>query len=155
MKTSPLQEKEAIQELMHKYTMLLDAEQFTEWGKLFLEDGRYELAGEDGRFPRECMWLHGSIKEILENFVAWLPKHKVAKFKMVHINSGILVELKGNRASAQSNFVTYRAKEGRTDVFAVGRYEDALAKVRGQWYFRRRKVILFSTDVVPGVIMPL
>jgi 3-phenylpropionate/cinnamic acid dioxygenase small subunit len=101
-----------------------------------------ELAkeGELAYFDETRETLSLRIKR-LETGMAWA---EIPPSRTRRIISNIEVEAgEGNGdLAASSNFIVYRNRRETEQDFFVGRRDDVLRKVNGQWRFARRKIIL-------------
>ena len=54
----------------------------------------------------------------------------------------VTFKLHGDSATGGCYLTYYHCKDGKVALAAVGRYEDELRKVNGEWLYERRKVII-------------
>jgi 3-phenylpropionate/cinnamic acid dioxygenase small subunit len=146
-----------IEEFLYDEAELLDERQFEAWLDLLAEDIRYwmpmrrnvrfdDQERENTREQQDMNWfdegketLTQRVRQILTG-VHWAEeplsrvRHMVSN---VRITSATLDKLE-----VQSRFLIYRNRQqDETDIF-VGKREDTLRKVDGQWKIARRKILL-------------
>jgi 3-phenylpropionate/cinnamic acid dioxygenase small subunit len=154
--------KDQIEEFLYKEAELLDERCFEEWLELLTEDVRYwvpmrrnvkfgELDREYTREGRDINWfdegkdtLTRRVKQILTG-VHWAEEplsricHLVSNIQLLQATPSMSdpAEVK-----VKCRFMVYRNRvETETDIL-VGKREDLLRKVDGQWKIAQRKVIL-------------
>jgi len=142
--------------LIHEVS-LLDRRRWTEWLDLLTDDIRYymplvrnvkygEFERELTREMKEVSWIDEG-KDILtkriEQIMTGMHWAEEPLSRIVHNISNVqITEATDTEVHVTSNFLTYRNRvETETDFF-VGRREDVLRKVEGQWKIARRKVLL-------------
>ncbi len=125
-----LEDVMAIQRLQLDYGVHLDARDLHAYSRLFCDDGEWTGAtgtavGPDG------------IQAMLE---ANLPGNPPAPGATTwHVMANPIVEVDGDTATARVIWVLLRRGEGgRPEVALTGHYDDVLARVDGQWKFKRR-----------------
>ena len=119
-----------IQRLLLDYGRHLDARDLHSYSQLFCEDG--EWTGDTGSAVGP-----DAIRAMLE---ANLPGNPPAPGETTwHIMANPLIEVDGDRATAQVMWVLLRRDAGDQPGIAVtGHYEDVLAREEGHWKFKRR-----------------
>lgn len=154
--------KNQIEEFLYNEAELLDERCFEEWLELFTEDVRYwvpmrrnvkfeELDREYTREGQDINWfdegkdtLTRRVKQILTG-VHWAEEplsricHLISNVQILQAAPSIAdpAEVK-----VKCRFMVYRNRvETETDIL-VGKREDLLRKVDGQWKIAQRKVIL-------------
>ena len=154
--------KDQIEEFLYKEAELLDERCFEEWLELLTEDVRYwvpmrrnvkfgDLDREYTREGRDINWfdegkdtLTRRVKQILTG-VHWAEEplsricHLVSNIQLLQATPSMSdpAEVK-----VKCRFMVYRNRvETETDIL-VGKREDLLRKVDGQWKIAQRKVIL-------------
>src|SRR5712692_6359724 len=154
--------KQDIEECLYQEAELLDERRFEAWLELFTEDARYwmplrrnvkfeELDREFTRAGQDINWfdegkdtLTQRVKQILTG-VHWAEEplsricHMVANVQILHATPSVSEPAE---VTAKSRFLIYRNRvETETDLL-VGKREDVLRKVDGQWKIAQRKVVL-------------
>ena len=123
-----LRDREAIHELLLAYGSTLDARDFDGFGALFTDDGEY--AGSRGP--------HAIAAAMRRTFAANPLGLREPNFH-VFFNEAIRVD--GDRATASSqSFYVAPDDLGGYRIAMMAAYDDELAKVGGEWKFRRRAV---------------
>jgi 3-phenylpropionate/cinnamic acid dioxygenase small subunit len=123
-------DKAAIAELIARYNLAIDHNDFQGWASCFAADGIFD--GMIGRFHahRELDRFTDSVKKL----TADTPNLR-------HYVTNILTEVNGTEAHSRCFLLmTSTTKEGGSKVVIAGEYEDRLVKVDGQWLFKERKV---------------
>ena len=146
-----------IEQFLYHEAALYDERRYQEWLDLLTDDIRYYMPmlrnvkfGEHEReYTREMEdlnWIDEG-KDILtkriEQILTGVHWAEEPLSRIVHVISNVLiVDDRGEEVDAKCKFVTYRNRvETETDLF-IGRREDTLRLVDGQWKIAHRKVIL-------------
>ncbi|MBI1987263.1 MAG: nuclear transport factor 2 family protein [Nitrospinae bacterium] len=123
-------EKAAIAELIARYNLAVDHNDFPGYAACFTPDGIFD--GIIGRF---------AVHQELDRFIEAVQKLAATAPNFRHFVTNILTEIHGDAASSRSFILmTSTTQEGGARIAAVGEYEDRLVKIGGQWLFRERKV---------------
>lgn len=129
--TGTFEDREQIRELYARYAFTIDYGPFDEWVKYFTDDGVFESprfgrhAGTDG----------------LRRFTA-IYKESMGDAKVRHMMTNVTFRIEGDRASGGCYLTYYHCKNGKATLEALGRYEDQLRKVNGDWLYQSRKVYI-------------
>jgi hypothetical protein len=76
--------------------------------------------------------------------------------KRLHLVTPISVKISGDRASALSHFGILRTtQDGKTEIYAAGRYEDKAIKGNGSWLYEYHQVVLDTRMLEPFTHLPL
>jgi 3-phenylpropionate/cinnamic acid dioxygenase small subunit len=146
-----------IEEFLYDEAELLDERQFEAWLDLLTEDIRYwmpmrrnvrfdDQARENTREQQDMNWfdegketLTQRVRQILTG-VHWAEE---PLSRVRHMVSNVrITSATPDRLEVQSRFLIYRNRQqDETDIF-VGKREDTLKKVDGQWKIARRKILL-------------
>ena len=124
---SVLEEKDAIRELIARYSFHIDRSDFDAWADTFTEDGVFEVSG--------LMRFEG--RSSIREFGNHIPKNERGQTGMMHYTMNQIIEVSGDTAKATCYLLLVR--EGtplQTDI--AGRYEDELVKQGGRWLFKSR-----------------
>ena len=126
---SYLEDKDAIQDLMTRYCLSIDAGRNEEWVECFTEEGIFNS-------PILGKWQGP------EKLLAFTQKYKewTGDAQPRHCVMNILIDLNGDTATAESYLLMTHAERGKTELVISGRYEDEIEKVKGKWLFKERKV---------------
>jgi 3-phenylpropionate/cinnamic acid dioxygenase small subunit len=154
--------RQDVEDFLYREAELLDDRRYEEWLDLFTDDAHYwmpmrrnvpadELARELTRAGLDVNWfdegkdtLTRRVKQIRTG-VHWAEQ---PPSRICHIVSNVqIVEAQPDAAApdhvaVKSRFLLYRNRvETETDVL-VGKREDLLRRIDGQWRIARRKIIL-------------
>jgi hypothetical protein len=126
--TTPIEDKEAIRELLSEYCFRMDDFRFAELGALFTEDGDWIAPYARARGPAE-------IAALMARNIPAEPKRK-------HFIMNSLIRLDGDRASARTSYLVVLQATGAGLVPSVaGTYEDVLVRTTDGWRFRERRLV--------------
>ena len=146
-----------IEEFLYREADLLDERRFAEWLDLFTEDAHYWMPmrrnvphdAAEREFTREgtdVNWfdegketLARRVQQILTG-IHWAEE---PPSRICHIISNIQVGQAGpGEVDVRSRFIVYRNRVETETDFLVGKREDLLRRVNGDWRIARRKIIL-------------
>jgi 3-phenylpropionate/cinnamic acid dioxygenase small subunit len=146
-----------IEEFLYHEAELLDARRFEEWLDLFTDDVRYwmpmrrnvkfgEQDRENTREGKEISWFDEGKETLIQRVrqlatgIHWAEE---PLSRVCHLVSNVeLLEVSDAQVRVKSRFLVYRNRlEDETDFF-VGKREDTLRKVDGEWKVARRTIIL-------------
>ena len=126
--TTPIEDKEAIRELLSEYSFRMDDFRFAELGALFTEDGEWRAPYARARGPAEV--------------AALMARNIPAEPKRKHFIMNSLIRLDGDRASARTSYlVVLQATGGGLVPSVAGTYEDVLVRTTAGWRFRERRLV--------------
>src|SRR5262247_3837239 len=159
---APLLLKQAIEDFLYQEAELLDERRYEDWLTLLADDVRYwmpmrrnvkfgELEREYTRTGQDINWfdegkdtLTRRVQQILTG-VHWAEEplsrlcHMVSNVQLLHVTPSALEPAE---VTVKCRFLIYRNRvETETDLL-VGKREDVLRQVDGQWKIRQRKVVL-------------
>jgi 3-phenylpropionate/cinnamic acid dioxygenase small subunit len=154
--------KQEVEEFLYHEAELLDERRYEEWLELLADDVRYwmpmrrnvkfgELEREFTREGQDINWfdegkdtLIRRVQQILTG-VHWAEEplsricHMVSNVQLLHVSPSAL---EPSEVAVKCRFLIYRNRvETETDIL-VGKREDVLRRVNGQWKIAQRKVIL-------------
>ena len=141
--------KQEIEAFLYHEVELLDERRYEEWLELLADDVRYLM-----EFTREGLdinWfdegkdtLTRRVQQILTG-VHWAEEplsricHMISNIQLLHVRPAVLEPVE---VAVKCRFLIYRNRvETETDIL-VGKREDVLRRVNGQWKVTQRKVIL-------------
>jgi ketosteroid isomerase-like protein len=132
METREIEDRIKIHDLFVRYTAAVD-----DWNEAallgcFTDDGVLETPVLGGRFAG---------RDGQREFVR-AGRSRAAGAQMRHVFSNLGVQIEGAGATAQSYFVVYSTRHGKTELSAVGRYNCRLRKQASEWLFEYRGVSL-------------
>lgn len=154
--------KQQIEDFLYHEAELLDERRYEDWLALLTDDVRYwmpmrrnvkfgELEREFTREGQDINWfdegkdtLTRRVQQILTG-VHWAEEplsrlcHMVSNVQLLHVQPSVVAPAE---VTAKCRFLIYRNRvETETDLL-VGKREDVLHLMDGQWKIRQRKVIL-------------
>lgn len=122
----PADDRAAILELSARYLHASDRGDVDAWLDCFTEDGIFEAA------PEPPVTGRSALRDYATCLIADVPVR--------HAPAALWVQGDGDRASMHSYFTVMRLSDPPVAI-QVGRYEDRLAKVAGEWKIAQRRVI--------------
>ena len=149
--------KQEVEDFLFQEAELLDERRYEEWLDLFTEDAHYwmpmrrnvpadELEREFTREGLDVNWfdegkdtLTRRVKQIRTG-VHWAEQppsricHMVSNVQILHASP--------TETAVKSRFLLYRNRVETETDFLVGKREDLLRRVNGDWRIARRKIIL-------------
>jgi 3-phenylpropionate/cinnamic acid dioxygenase small subunit len=164
--------RRAVEQFLYREARLLDERRWHEWLELFTDDARYWMPGRTSRYPATSKAIgildhdRYSAEEIagpgelaifddtkdtlrariarLDTGMAWAED---PPSRTRHLITNIEVEDGENASELQvySNCLVYRTRGETEQDFYIGRREDILRNVGGDWKIARRKIILDQT----------
>ena len=124
-----LEDREAIWRLLQEYRHQLDQRDFAAYARLFTDDGEWVGDLGSAKGPAE-------IEALLARTLEVYPDDST---RTLHLVANPVIEVDGDRATASSLWCYLtRDKSDNPVLFFVGRYQDELVRVEGEWRFRRR-----------------
>src|SRR5712691_6984704 len=156
----PLQQQ--IEDFLYHEAELLDERRYEDWLALLADEVRYwmpmrrnvkfgELEREFTRAGQDINWfdegkdtLTRRVQQILTG-VHWAEEplsrlcHMVSNVQLLHVQPSVVAPAE---VTVKCRFLIYRNRvETETDLL-VGKREDVLRRVNGQWQIRQRKIVL-------------
>lgn len=130
---NPLEEKDAIREVLAEYCFRLDGGQFADMAALFTEDGTWDTA-----------FGKATGRAAIADFARGLrEKGPQPRPRGVHLTTNIVIELDSNIAKVRSNWTVVQNSASGPQIGSGGGYADELVKQNGKWLFRYRKIDRF------------
>ena len=126
---SPLEEKDAIREVMARYCFALDDGRFPDMAALFTEDGTWQT-----------FFGKATGRKAIAEFAAGLRAHRTDNPRAIHHVTNIVITLDGDTAKVRSNWTTVQNAPEGPKIGSGGAYDDEMVKIGGQWYFRYRTI---------------
>ena len=149
--------KQEIEEFLYREAELLDDRRYEEWLELFTDDVSYfmpmrrnvpadEMEREFTREGLDANWfdegkdtLTRRVKQIRTG-VHWAEQ---PPSRICHMVTNIqIVDATPDQVTVKSRFLLYRNRVETETDFLVGKREDRLRRVDGEWKIARRKIIL-------------
>ncbi len=154
--------QQQIEDFLYHEAELLDERRYEDWLALLADDVRYwmpmrrnvkfgELEREFTRAGQDINWfdegkdtLTRRVQQILTG-VHWAEEplsrlcHMVSNVQLLHVQPSVVAPAE---VTVKCRFLIYRNRvETETDLL-VGKREDVLRRVNGQWKIRQRKIVL-------------
>jgi 3-phenylpropionate/cinnamic acid dioxygenase small subunit len=149
--------KQEIEDFLYREADLLDERRYEEWLELFTEDAHYWMPlrrnvphdEPDREFTRQgadVNWfdegkdtLRRRVRQILTG-IHWAEE---PPSRICHIISNVqIMPARTGEVDVRSRFIVYRNRVETETDFLVGKREDLLRRVNGDWRIARRKIIL-------------
>jgi 3-phenylpropionate/cinnamic acid dioxygenase small subunit len=125
----------AVLRVIAEYCRRCDDGRFGEFAQLFADDAQLVMRGQVAHGPDEI--------------TATIAALQTPERRGRHMVANTVVELAGDRASAESDFVFFRAgADGPLEAANSGRYLDEFARDDTEWRFTRREIAL--VEAVPA-----
>lgn len=143
--------------LIHAAAYYLDEHDFDAYVALFAEDAEYSIVTSAPELPKPMIWMQRTKKELAERLAA-ASKHEwqILQQEQTRLVSVNKLELNSDTVSSLSNFVVYNTDEkGRSECFAVGRYEDRWSIKDEECLIEERKVILKTRLLSSHTALPI
>jgi SnoaL-like domain len=125
--TTPLEDKEAIRELLHHYCFCMDEGRFAELAALFAPDGEWIAPYRTATGPVDI--------------AAWLQQSVPPQPRRMHYVMNSIITIDDTRATARSNYLVMVEGPNGPVPSVCGTYDDALVKHPAGWQFQRRRLI--------------
>jgi hypothetical protein len=125
--TAPLEDKDAIRELLHHYCFCMDEGRFAELAALFAPDGEWIAPYRTATGPADI--------------AAWLQQSVPSQPRRMHYVMNCIITIDGARATARSNYLVMVEGPNGPVPSVCGTYEDELVKQSDGWRFQRRRLI--------------
>ena len=146
-----------IEAFLYAEADLLDTRRFTEWLALLTEDVRYwmpmrrnvkfgELERENTRERQDINWFDEgkpTLTQRVEQILTGVHWAEEPLSRVSHMVSNVqIIQVAMPEVTVVCRFLVYRNRlQDETDFF-VGKREDVLRQVDGQWQIARRKILL-------------
>jgi 3-phenylpropionate/cinnamic acid dioxygenase small subunit len=153
------EDKQDIEELLHREAHLLDERRFREWLDLFTDDAEYLIPLREHVQGDVGPAGHPIVKDSKDMLLARVMKdetgfsHVEIPVSMTcHLISNIVVdEGQDGEVQVRSAFMVRQARKLRDEAWWVGRRVDRLRRVDGEWRIAHRCVHLDSTVLPRGI----
>ncbi len=150
-----LLDAEAVRALIQETAVLLDREDLDGWLGLFAADSEYELTAYSPEIKASMSWWK-SAREELKQILDEVPQHVRDDGLRLHLVTPVSVSVAGETASARSHFAIIRTdRDGRSSVYAAGRYEDELVREDERWRYAIHRCVLDTRMLDTGTHLPL
>ena len=125
--TTPLEDKDAIRELLHRYCFYMDEGQLDELAALFANDGEWVAPYRTARGPADI--------------AVWLRQSVPPQPRRMHYVMNSIIDCDGARATARSNYLVMVEGTNGPLPSVCGTYDDVLVQQPNGWRFQRRQLI--------------
>jgi 3-phenylpropionate/cinnamic acid dioxygenase small subunit len=132
---SPLEEKDAIRDVLSEYCFCIDMNRFADMAALFAEDGTWDTA-----------FGKATGRPDIEALVRRIAGPSAPRARPIHAVSNVVIRVDGDAARVQSNWVLVQNSEQGPKVGSGGSYTDEMVKQGGNWLFKYRKIDRFIHD---------
>lgn len=151
--------KELIHYLLFKYCQVVDDGDLNEWPDLFTDHGSYYVYAKDNyEKGLPIAYVMDNHKGKIKDRVTLINKIWTYNISYQrHMITNIMVESDGNdKFICYANFSVYRTnREGKTELFAVGRYKDLIVFEGNTPRFEKKEVILDTCTLPSYFVRPL
>jgi methanesulfonate monooxygenase small subunit len=123
-----IEQRQAIEELVYRSCLALDARDFKAFLELCDADFRYTIATYSPEIRREMVWLDHDRKG-METLFTNLPRHNSDHSPITRHATVYTVDVDGSNAEVVSALQVFRTQldGGATELFAVGRFHDTVS----------------------------
>lgn len=142
------EQRQAIQELVYRSCLALDAKDYPAFLALCDEDFRYTISTYSPEIRKEMVWLDHDRKG-METLFTNLPRHNSDHSPLTRHATVYTVEEKGAGAEVVSALQVFKTEldGGATELFAVGRFHDTV-KFDGAGPRLVRRVVRLDTRLL-------
>ena len=122
------EQRQAIEELVYRSCLALDAKDFKAFLELCEEGFRYTISTYSPEIRREMVWLDHDRKG-METLFTNLPRHNSDHSPITRHATVYTVDANGTAADVVSAIQVFRTQldGGATELFAVGRFHDTVS----------------------------
>jgi methanesulfonate monooxygenase small subunit len=140
--------RQAVEELVYRSCLALDAKDYKAYLALCDEDFRYTISTYSPEIRREMVWLDHDRKG-METLFTNLPRHNSDHSPLTRHATVYTVEEKGASAEVVSAVQVFRTQldGGATELFAVGRFHDTVT-LNGEAPRLARRVVRLETRLL-------
>jgi methanesulfonate monooxygenase subunit beta len=150
------EQRQAIEELVYRSCLALDAKDYKAFLALCDDDFRYTVTSYSPEVRREQVWLDHD-RSGMETLLTNLPRHNSDHSPLTRHATVYTVELSdGSEASVVSALQVFRTQldGGATELFAVGRFHDTVRLHGAEAKLGRRIVQLDTRQLGFGYHVP-
>ncbi len=150
-----LLDRQAIRALIEETAALLDREDLAGRLDLFAAESAYEITAYGPEIKASMVWWK-STRDELAKILDEVAQHVRDAGRRLHLVTPVSISVAGGTASAGSHFVVVRTdRDGRSGVYAAGRYEDELVKEGDCWRYASHRCVLDTRMLETGTHLPL
>lgn len=148
-------ELEAVRAVVVAAADRLDREDLGAWLALFADDGAYELAAYSPELRRTMVWWSAPL-HVLRKQLDEVPQHERDPARRLHVLGPVTVGSHDAGARADVTFAVYRTlPDGRSSLYAVGRYDDTLVRTSAGWRLQLHRAVLETRMLDAFTHLPL
>ena len=149
------EQRQAIEELVYRSCLALDARDYKAFLDLCDEAFRYTITTHSAEIKRDMVWLDHDRKG-METLFTNLPRHNSDHSPLTRHATVYTVDLEGQEASVVSALQVFRTQldGGATELFAVGRFHDTVKLDGGTAKLVKRVVRLETRQLGYGYHVP-
>jgi methanesulfonate monooxygenase subunit beta len=150
-----LEQRKAVEELVYRSCLALDAKDFKAFLELCDAEFRYTISTYSPEIRREMVWLDHDRKG-METLFTNLPRHNSDHSPITRHATVYTVDLNGGNAEVVSALQVFRTQldGGATELFAVGRFHDTVKLNEAKPKLARRLVRLETRLLGYGYHIP-
>jgi 3-phenylpropionate/cinnamic acid dioxygenase small subunit len=148
---------ESLRRQVHLAARHLDDGDYTSFLNLFTDQGEYRVEAQAPELAQPMTWMHMARDELGER-CAQLSRQQwqIADYHQTRLLSLDIADIEGDQAHTSTGFVIYQTdQQGRSECYAVGRYEDEWRTESGHWKLDSRCVQLKTRLLSPMSPLPL
>jgi methanesulfonate monooxygenase small subunit len=155
MNINKTEQRQAIEELVYRSCLALDAKDFKGFLDLCDAGFRYTVTAHSPEIKREMVWLDHDRKG-METLFANLPRHNSDHSPITRHATVYTVDVDATEASVVSALQVFRTQldGGATELFAVGRFHDKVKLNGGAPKLAHRLVRLETRQLGYGYHIP-
>ena len=128
-----MEDVKAIERVLLEYGRTLDQRDFAAYAALFAKEGEWKGALGSYKGPAA---IQAAMEKSFTAAAADIPKGQ-----NFHVMSNFIIDVEGDRATADSMFVFYKLNKAVPEPAVAGRYKDVLIRENGAWKFLERNAV--------------
>jgi 3-phenylpropionate/cinnamic acid dioxygenase small subunit len=128
-----MEDVKAIERLLLDYGRTLDQRDFAAYAALFAKSGEWKGALGSYKGPAA---IQAAMEKSFTAAAADIPKGQ-----NFHVMSNFIIDVQGDRATADSMFIFYKLNKSIPEPAVAGRYKDVLVREGGAWKFLERNAV--------------
>jgi 3-phenylpropionate/cinnamic acid dioxygenase small subunit len=143
-------------DLSARTARLLDAHDFDGFLKLCTDDVHYRVRVWSPEIRQDMLWFDHDRAGLTALFAA-LPEHILRPDRMMrHLGQSLIDWESETAARVETSLAVFLTDgDGQSRVWAVGRYEDRVVRIDGQWRLAERVTRLQTRDLGIGTHLPI
>lgn len=139
---------EELRRLIHRSGRCLDDRDYDDFVDLFAPDGNYRIEVKAPEISERMTWMALDRDELRQRFES-APQQEWRQMELTHQVSVDSIDISGEIATTSATVSIFHTDdEGRTQCYAVGRYEDIWRRIEDAWRLSLRVVDL-RTRLLP------